>query len=375
MPLHFSLCARRYAFLTSSGLQFSGRFIVLLTALSQYFCHAACILTWISGLISSAVLNIFWMSLGTSLSPCTLPVFAILSISALDANPFLRAIVSKEGFVSSRCAPERTLRTNVTANSGSIPEVAAAIMDIVPVGAIVVTVAFRVALSVSLCVLLSKLGKLPLSSANLLLAFRASSFRNLASFSASFSAKVESYGSPRFMSSSAKPMTPSPTRLFAFVVSSICGRGYLLTSITLSRKWTALWIVFLNLSQSNFPFLSIRVRLMLPRLQLSFGCNGCSPQGLVLCILPSAAVGFLRFISSMNISPGSPFFQALSTIRSRICLAFIVRVFSFVRGFMSAYSLFFCAASMNASVTDTDRLKFESLPSVDFAVMNSSMSG
>ncbi len=105
----------------------------------------------------------------------------------------MRAILSNTGLTSNKCVPSITSLTNVTANNGSIPDVAPAIIDIVPVGAIVVTVAFLVVLmSFVFKLLLSKLGKLPLSSASLLLAFLASSFRNFMSFSANSIALSES---------------------------------------------------------------------------------------------------------------------------------------------------------------------------------------
>ena len=63
---------------TSSGVASAGKLIVLLTALSQCFCQAAWILTWVSGFISSAVLKSFWMSFGTPLVLLTLPVFAMV---------------------------------------------------------------------------------------------------------------------------------------------------------------------------------------------------------------------------------------------------------------------------------------------------------
>jgi len=177
------------------------------------------------------------------------------------------------------------------------------------------------------------------------------------------------------MRSSAKPMTPRPMRLFALVICSIWARGYLLTSMTLSRKCIAVWMVFLYLSQSNLPFLIMWARLIDPRLQLSNGCKGCSPQGLVLSIGPSAAVGFLRLISSMKMSPGSPTFHAFAMMRSSISLALIFLVFCLVWGLMRSISLFFAQASMNSSVAATETLKFCRRFSLVFALMKSRMSG
>lgn len=164
-------------------------------------------------------------------------------------------------------------------------------------------------------------------------------------------------------------------RLFAFVISSICGSGYLLTSITLSRKWIDLRIVFLSLSQFSLPSFSMFVRFMEPRLQLSFGCSGCSPQGFVLSINPKFVVGFFLFISSMNIIPGSPERHAFAQIRSNISLAFSVWIVFLVRGFTNGHGLFLATASMNASVVLTDMLKLRSESSLFFDVMNSRRSG
>jgi len=68
---------------------------------------------------------------------------------------------------------------------------------------------------------------------------------------------------------SAKPIIPIPIFLLAFVLSSISGAGYLLTSIILSRKCIAVFIVFFSLSQLNLPFSIILFRFIEPRLQLS----------------------------------------------------------------------------------------------------------
>ena len=63
---------------------------------------------------------------------------------------------------------------------------------------------------------------------------------------------------------------------------------------------------------------------MEPRLQDSHGRSGCSPQGFVLSISPTAGVGLPMFISSMKIIPGSPEDHADSTIILKISLAFSV---------------------------------------------------
>ena len=72
---------------------------------------------------------------------------------------------------------------------------------------------------------------------------------------------------------SAKPMTPRPILRVERVIRSISGRGYWLTSITLSRKWTAVRMVFSSLDRSSTHpagvFIRWLTRLMEPRLQLS----------------------------------------------------------------------------------------------------------
>ena len=68
-------------------------------------------------------------------------------------------------------------------------------------------------------------------------------------------------------------MTPRPIFLVCLVVKSISSMGYLLTSMTLSRKCTAFFTVFSTFFQSNSQdlpfFFSILVRLIEPKLQLS----------------------------------------------------------------------------------------------------------
>ena len=55
--LQLSLCESKYAFLTSSTVDFSGRLIVFPMVLSQCFWNAACILMWASGTISDEAIN------------------------------------------------------------------------------------------------------------------------------------------------------------------------------------------------------------------------------------------------------------------------------------------------------------------------------
>ena len=59
-------------------------------------------------------------------------------------------------------------------------------------------------------------------------------------------------------------------------------------------------------------------RLSEPRLQDSYGRSGCSPHGLVASIAPRFGVGLSRLMRSRKTMPGSPFCQALATIRSKM---------------------------------------------------------
>lgn len=95
----------------------------------------------------------------------------------------------------------------------------------------------------------------------------------------------------------------------------------------------------------------------------------------MLSICPSEAVGFLRFISSMNIIPGSPERHAFAQIRSNISFALSVWIVFRVRGLTRGQGLFFRTDSIKLSVVLTDMLKFCSVSSLFFAVMNSKRSG
>ena len=65
--------------------------------------------------------------------------------------------------------------------------------------------------------------------------------------------------------------------------------------MTLSRKCTALCIVSFNVVPVDLPravlALTIRERLIEPRLHDSYGSSGCSPHGFVDSILPTCGVG------------------------------------------------------------------------------------
>ena len=71
------------------------------------------------------------------------PLVDIFSINSFDQNPRSLAISSKREFTSTISWPPKIcFRTKETAKSGSIAEEQPAIILIVPVGAIVVVVAF-----------------------------------------------------------------------------------------------------------------------------------------------------------------------------------------------------------------------------------------
>ena len=141
-----------------------------------------------------------------------------------------------------------TFLTYATANIGSMPLDADAMMLIVPVGAMVVTVAFLIPSYLSAILLPSKFGKFPRSWASAADALRPSSSMNFINFLPRSSASSAWYGMPMRRSMSANPMTPRPILRLAFVISSICFRGYLLTSITSSRNLTDQWTVSRSLS-------------------------------------------------------------------------------------------------------------------------------
>ena len=70
------------------------------------------------------------------------PASAIRSISSSEYQPSAFAIATKSSFTSGISTPA-WLRMNATANSGSMPELQPAMMEIVPVGATVVTLQLR----------------------------------------------------------------------------------------------------------------------------------------------------------------------------------------------------------------------------------------
>jgi hypothetical protein len=79
-------------------------------------------------------------------TPSSEPCRATSAISASEWKPRSRAICSNISLVnrSTRSSPPALTRcSNASANTGSMPEEQPAIIEIVPVGAIVVTVALR----------------------------------------------------------------------------------------------------------------------------------------------------------------------------------------------------------------------------------------
>src|SRR3989304_6476857 len=122
-------------------------------------------------------------------------------------------------------------------------------------------------------------------------------------------------------------------------------------------------------------FLSIFVRFTDPRLQDSYGSNGCSPQGFVDSILPIFGVGLALLILSMNMMPGSPIFHAASDICVNTSFALRRRTVFLVLGLIRGEDLSCFTAFMNLSVTATDILKFTSSCGLSFAHINSNISG
>ena len=114
---------------------------VLEIAESLYSWNAACIRTCHSGLIWLAVTNTRCHFSGTSgKSMC--PVSAIRRIRSSEYQPSRLAIATKSSFTSGISTPA-WFRMNATAKSGSMPELQPAMIEMVPVGATVVTLQLR----------------------------------------------------------------------------------------------------------------------------------------------------------------------------------------------------------------------------------------
>ena len=92
-------------------------------------------------------------------------------------------------------------------------------------------------------------------------------------------------------------------------------------------------------------------------------------------ISPRWLTGLFLLISSMKITPGSPFFHAFAMMRSKTIRAGSFFTTTFVRGLYSSYSSPFSRASINLSVTATDMLKFWRVCMSAFIVMKSMTSG
>jgi hypothetical protein len=118
-----------------------------------------------------------------------------------------------------------TFRMYARAKMGSTPLEQLAMMEIVPVGAMVVRVALRTRLSLAPQVLCSQLGKTPRSRAKSSEAVIASSCMKPITSVASRMAASESYPTPNPTSMSAQPMTPNPILRLLLVISPISGRG------------------------------------------------------------------------------------------------------------------------------------------------------
>ncbi len=119
-----------------------------------------------------------------------------------------------------------------------------------------------------------------------------------------------------------------------FTISVISFNGNLFISTTSSINLVQSSVVAFNLFQSKSLLSSLinLDKLIEPKLQDSYGNKGCSPQGFVDSISPICGVGLSLFILSKNIIPGSPFFQAITTIKSKTCLAGILLTIFLVEG-------------------------------------------
>ena len=106
-----------------------------------------------------------------------------------------------------------------------MPDEQSAMMLIVPVGAIVVTVAFRSRCASDSRRLPLKLGNTPRACARSAEAARACSHTNRMTRSPVVRASSVSYGMFSLISRSANPITPRPILRFPLVIASISGSG------------------------------------------------------------------------------------------------------------------------------------------------------
>ncbi len=278
-----------------------------------------------------------------------------------ESNPISFARDRNTGLTSRRAVPSRTCLVKARLKAGSIPEDAPAMILIVPVGAIVVVVAFLTLRPSSSLLLPFQLGKTPLVLANSLDASLLTAWMNPITSPARWTASSELYAIPSCMRRSAHPISPRPTLRFPLCIASISGNGYLLALIILSRKWIAVWIDSLSPSQSSLgepsTFVTNLPTFREPKLHASYGNSICSPQGLVASYTPTLGVGLKSLSRSMKIIPGSPVFHADSTMRSKTSRARSFPLICWVRGFISSYSPSCFRAAINASVTATEILK------------------
>ena len=108
---------------------------------SQCSWKAACIRTCHSGAIWFAVVKTRCQRSGTS-GNAIVPSFAMRSMSVSDHHPSPRAIATKSSLTSGIMTPA-WLRMKATAKSGSSPDEQPAMIEIVPVGATIVTLQLR----------------------------------------------------------------------------------------------------------------------------------------------------------------------------------------------------------------------------------------
>ena len=95
----------------------------------------------------------------------------------------------------------------------------------------------------------------------------------------------------------------------------------------------------------------------------------------MLSISPSAGVGFVLFILSKKIMPGSPPSHASLTISLKTSLAFLEPVFLRSLGVSISYSVPFLTLFINSSVIPTERLKLVNFVLSCLAYINSIISG
>ena len=117
------------------------KFTVFEMAESLCSWKAACIRTCHSGRISLAVTNTRCHFSGTS-GKRMWPDRAIRCIRSSECHPSVFAMATKSSLTSGISTPA-WFRMNATANSGSMPELQPAMIEMVPVGATVVTLQLR----------------------------------------------------------------------------------------------------------------------------------------------------------------------------------------------------------------------------------------